>query len=128
MPCNYKNYHPDWKTVIRPDIMKRAKNCCEQCGVRHYAVGHRENGRFIPTGGNQWHDMAGNGELSYKESRELCQHHNEICEDKLIIIVLTIAHLDNDTSNNDYSNLKALCQQCHNRLDVEYRKNNRKKI
>lgn len=28
-------------------------------------------------------------------------------------VVLTIAHLDQDTHNNDEANLKALCQQCH---------------
>ena len=34
--------------------------------------------------------------------------------------------LDHDVTHNDYSNLKALCQRCHNRYDVAYRKENRK--
>jgi hypothetical protein len=29
------------------------------------------------------------------------------------IIVLTVAHLDQDPRNNDDSNLRALCQRCH---------------
>ncbi len=41
-------------------------------------------------------------------------------------VVLTIAHLDHDVNNNDFSNLKALCQRCHNRYDIEFRKENRK--
>jgi len=126
MPIDYKKYPKDWKTVIRPAIMKRAKNRCEQCGLKHYQVGHREGYWFTPTGGNAHHDAAGNGELSYKEAKELIAHHNSICEDKLIIIVLTVAHLDNDVKNNDYSNLQALCQSCHNRMDIDYRKQNRK--
>ena len=28
-------------------------------------------------------------------------------------VILTIAHIDHDVNNNEYSNLKALCQRCH---------------
>jgi hypothetical protein len=126
MPIDYKKYPSNWKTEIRPAIMERAKNCCEFCGVKHYAVGNWDGEKFIPTAGNITHDAAGNGELSYKEARELVKHCNECCDDNLIVIVLTIAHLDHDVKNNDFSNLKALCQRCHNRYDVGYRKANRK--
>lgn len=44
---------------------------------------------------------------------------------KLIKIVLTIAHLDHDPTNNNRKNLKALCQRCHNRYDIEHRKQTR---
>jgi len=40
-------------------------------------------------------------------------------------VVLTIAHLDHDTMNNDPENLRALCQRCHNRYDAAYRTANR---
>ena len=36
-------------------------------------------------------------------------------------VVLTIAHLDHDPGNSDPANLRALCQQCHNRYDAEHR-------
>lgn len=39
-------------------------------------------------------------------------------------IVLTTAHLDHDPTNNDMSNLKALCQRCHNRYDQPHRQRN----
>lgn len=42
-------------------------------------------------------------------------------------VVLTIAHLDHTPENSDPSNLKALCQRCHNRYDREHRVANRKK-
>lgn len=137
MPCNYKLYSPEWKTRIVPDIRKRSGDCCEQCGLRNYSVGYRnEDGHFIPTYGNIDHDLAGTGisypslmPLTYKEAREFSVEINELCEgeNKHIVIVLTVAHLDHDISNNDYSNLRHLCQQCHNRLDVADRKVNRKK-
>lgn len=47
-------------------------------------------------------------------------------ENPLIKIVLTVAHLDHDIDNNDYSNLKHLCQRCHNRYDRENRNKNRR--
>lgn len=40
-------------------------------------------------------------------------------------VVLTIAHLDHDPTNNDFSNLRALCQRCHNRYDAKHRAANR---
>jgi 5-methylcytosine-specific restriction endonuclease McrA len=36
-------------------------------------------------------------------------------------VVLTVAHIDQNIENNDYANLAALCQRCHNRLDMPYR-------
>jgi hypothetical protein len=40
-------------------------------------------------------------------------------------VVLTIAHLDHDTNNNDFSNLRAWCQRCHNTYDAKFRRRNR---
>ena len=123
MPCDYKLYHPEWKSRIRPDILARAGNKCECCGVPNYAVGYRDlDGIFQRTAGNEMHDKAGNGELKYKDAMKLVKHCNESCDDKLIIIVLTISHTDHDISNNEYGNLRALCQKCHNIHDANYRK------
>ena len=36
-------------------------------------------------------------------------------------VVLTIAHLDQDIENNAKYNLRALCQRCHNIIDLPYR-------
>jgi hypothetical protein len=122
MPIDYKKYPSNWKTEIRPLVLLRADNCCEFCGVRNYSVGHRDkDGSFNKTCGNQHHDKAGNGELPYKEAVELMRHCKYSCDDyNLIVIVLTIAHLDHNIENNDYSNLKALCQKCHLDYDKEH--------
>ena len=42
-----------------------------------------------------------------------------------VYVVLTIAHLDHDPTNNDPSNLRALYQRCHNRYDARHRAANR---
>lgn len=86
MPINYKDYHPDWKTVIRPAILERAKGRCEFCGIENYTINHR---------GSK--------------------------------VILTIAHLDHNKKNNDYSNLRALCQGCHLSWDLERHIKNRKR-
>jgi hypothetical protein len=34
-------------------------------------------------------------------------------------VILTVAHLDHDISNNSLSNLMAMCQRCHLRYDAK---------
>ena len=43
-----------------------------------------------------------------------------------VFIVLTTAHIDQNPANNERSNLKALCQMCHNRLDAPHRAHRRR--
>jgi hypothetical protein len=106
MPIDYKKYPKNWKTEIRPAILERANNCCEECGVHNYATGARDLD-------GKWHN-----------TREICSMNSDVGYGYFgtfgvrdIKIVLTIAHLDHDITNNDYSNLKALCQKCHLNLD-----------
>lgn len=106
-PENKKLYPKNWKQ-IRNDILKRANNKCEFCGVDNYAEGYRDkNGNFIKSEGIQ-------------------QEADILDGEKIIRIVLTIAHLDHNPQNNDYNNLKALCQRCHLRHDIEQHKESRK--
>lgn len=108
-PENKKLYPKNWKS-IRGKILLRSKNKCEFCGVENYAIGYRdENGKFIETVGIGEQDAA------------------FLDKEKLIKIVLTIAHLDHNPLNNDENNLRALCQRCHLRYDLEHRKETRKK-
>lgn len=41
-------------------------------------------------------------------------------------VVLTIAHLNHDITDNRDANLAALCQKCHNGYDAKHRAANRK--
>ena len=111
MPCDYKEYHPDWKTKIRPDILERDNNCCKFCGV--------ENARLIHRHGNKSEDWSYWPEGMESEAWSVDGL-------KSTKIILTIAHLDHDKTNNDYSNLAALCQRCHLKHDIKHHSANRK--
>lgn len=53
---------------------------------------------------------------------EFCGVQNHTIHPKTLAwVVLTIAHLDQDITNNADSNLAALCQRCHNRHDAPHR-------
>jgi len=140
MPILYSTYSKDWKTVIVPAIRERSGNCCEMCGVRNYSVGYRDlYGNFIPDHGNVVHDLAGEGlshpslePISYSEARMFRDWNNEMDAEeqatrRWIVIVLTVAHLDHDISNNDYSNLSHLCQYDHLNYDQYHHKETRKR-
>ena len=107
-PENRKLYPKNWKE-IRKQILERANNKCEFCGVENYAEGYRDkNGNFIESIGMQ-------------------QEADMLDGEKIIRIVLTIAHLDHDPTNNSPNNLRALCQKCHNTYDKEHRLATRRK-
>jgi hypothetical protein len=91
MPIDYSKYPANWKTDIRPAILKRAGNCCEFCGVK-------------------------NGELVY---RWPMRRASPFTFPKLVKIVLTVAHLNHDITDNRPENLRALCQRCHLTHDKE---------
>lgn len=42
-------------------------------------------------------------------------------------VVLTVAHMNHDPSDNREGNLMDLCQRCHNRYDAPHRSANRKR-
>ncbi len=119
MPIDYKNYPDNWKTWIRPQVLRRAGNRCEACGKRNLAHGYYgESGTF------------------YEVSRARAQTLKAQGVVKPIMVVLTVAHLDHDTTNNDLmehkgpclprerSNLRAWYQKCHNAYDAPHRKQN----
>ena len=118
MPIKKENKHlypKNWKQ-IRADILKRADNKCEFCGVDNYAWVERDKD------GNIIHCYI--GEKGFENTPEMEQFAKDMLNNPTKII-LTIAHLDQDPTNNDYSNLKALCQRCHNRLDAPFRAKHR---
>lgn len=115
MPIKAENkgkYPKDWKQ-IREAILERAGHCCEECGVKNHEYGYRDS-----QGG--WHPVTSADLMSPSEQLQL------VPVGKLMRIVLTIAHLDHDPTNNDPANLRAWCQRCHNRYDVAHRANTRR--
>jgi 5-methylcytosine-specific restriction endonuclease McrA len=127
-PDQKARYSVDWPQ-IRAAILDRARRRCERCGVPNYAVGYRDaEGQFRRTAGNEWHDLAGAGDLSYAEARAGVDELNTWGGgfgpngEPGIVIVLTIAHYPDPAPENvDPANLLALCQRCHNRYDAKSR-------
>jgi hypothetical protein len=114
MPIDYNEYPDNWKTEIRPEILKRANNKCEWCGL--------PNGEMIIRGnGNHWikyHsddiDFFVNQDGQILSSEDLPDEYDE--KINWTTIVLTIAHIENpDPMDCRPENLAALCQRCHHK-------------
>lgn len=95
MPIDYSKYPANWKTEIRPAILERAGNKCEFCGV--------PNGHIV------YRDVSGRS-----GQKRTCYSNL-----KAVKIVLTVAHLNHDITDNRPENLRALCQRCHLTHDKE---------
>lgn len=122
MPMDLKCYPKDWRT-LRAAVLVRAKACCEcrgECGASH-----EEGHCAAPDRGliqrakldlSQW--------VTAYATTHTRRHHNPVK------VVLTTAHLCQESLCNDLEHLRALCQFCHLRLDAkqhaETRKKNRK--
>jgi len=124
MPCDYSKYPKNWKE-IRKVILERAGDCCEKCGIANKQIGYRDKeGKFY-----SWSliedCLENNGHDLFDDVLSNC-FDKKGNPTKAIKIVLTIAHLDHNTSNNAPSNLKALCQRCHLAMDQDYHQANAK--
>ena len=98
-PENRGKYGPHWKLISYWVRWHRAGGRCERCGVANHAHGYRTaRGEFIAVEGIEAEAAIADGE-------------------KIIRIVLTVAHLDHDPANHHHENLAALCQRCHLRHD-----------
>ncbi len=99
MPIKDKSlYPPNWKR-IRAQILERAENSCELCGVENHKWirrSKRNRAIYVPS-------------LIHKGTAGSLG--------KAIRVVLTVAHLDHNPQNNHPDNLAALCQRCHLRHD-----------
>jgi 5-methylcytosine-specific restriction endonuclease McrA len=97
-PENRNLYPRDWQ-AIRAEVLARAEDKCEGCGAPNHT----------------WIDRYSDGRWSA----------NIDCSMPSVWIVLTIAHLDHDPTNNgapgNRPNLAALCQRCHNRHNAKTR-------
>lgn len=120
-PENKCRYPADWKE-IRARILKRARDCCEQCRVA--------NGDMIVRGidkdAGTFQRFEGDGEVYDAEDGRLlgrCKA-SEYSGNRWTKIVLTIAHLDHVPEHCEDDNLKALCQRCHLAYDAGHHRIN----
>jgi hypothetical protein len=112
MPIDYKKYPPNWKTEIRPAVLKRAANKCEWCGFANGQIVYRcridKKMQWFPT-----------MEDIYEQGLE--KPLADFWAERPVKVVLTIAHLDHDELNHDVKleRLAALCQLCHLQYDAK---------
>jgi hypothetical protein len=93
MPMHRERYPADWPDISRRIRFERAKGRCECPGVNVCGTDH----------GGRCEERNGRDAITFRGR-----------------VVLTCAHLDNDTTRNTDDNLLALCQQCHLRLDAAF--------
>lgn len=95
MAFNKELYPANWLTVIRPAVLKRANYRCEVCKVVNGSMGFREdNGEFI-------------------ELDQITSIYAAAYKKKIIKIVISVGHVNHDTTDNRPENLKAWCQKHH---------------
>lgn len=118
-------YSDDWEQISSAIRRGRAGNrceCCGDCGVDHVIEMDDLIADLNAIGESQF-EIFGD-ELIEPEFRcwAINGREHPITGSR---VVLTVAHLDHDPSNNDPANLRAFCQRCHNRYDAEFREINR---
>ena len=91
MPCDYSKYPANWKTEIRPRILERSKG---EDGIEKC----------------EWCGVRNRQVLQRVESKRIRE----------VLVILTIAHLNHDTTDNRDENLAALCQKCHLTYDANF--------
>jgi hypothetical protein len=108
MPLKTDRYPQDWPVISWRIRNIRAKNKCENCGAPNKVEVKR-----LPDG--SWRKLTEyeQHELSYLLIDCKLNYFAALRKLYLTKIVLTVAHLDHDESNNADFNLKALCQKCH---------------
>ena len=111
MPFKKELYAKDWKQISLR-IRERAGQQCEWCGVANGAIGARDKY-------GDWHEEDAIHHMNSDCGRELFGEFPD-----MIRIVLTVAHMDHNTANNEDGNLKALCQKCHLSYDAKHHARN----
>lgn len=113
MPIKDPSIYPsDWPAISKAARL-RAGNQCEWCGIPNLSIIHRGVvDKFQWITDETWQALPTTEKLLWNGN-----------ESK---IVLTVAHYDHDTTNNDSSNLKCLCNRCHLNHDAQHHAKNAK--
>jgi hypothetical protein len=110
-----------WREEIRPRILKRARNKCEQCGVPNNTEVLRVRGCWLDQKVSwkfrvleRWRGADGK---RLKEEPEGPQ--------RRVRIVLGVAHINHTPGQDDDDNLRAWCQWCHLHHDAVHHRETR---
>jgi hypothetical protein len=117
MPIDYSLYPSDWKE-ISARIRAREGNKCKRCLA--------PNGEKVWRWGDEWVPFSRHTPDPWNLPRETLTlgGAGESYLYRAVKIVLTVAHLNHDISDNRDENLAALCQHCHLRHDAKHHAKN----
>lgn len=104
----------------RRRILERAGVRCEQCGAPNHRILLRVAGWWFDRSCGVWHGPGGQVLIATVRFWKGCRT-------RRVKIVLTMAHLDHDPSNQGDDNVKMLCQWCHLNYDKLHHAETRKK-
>lgn len=128
MPVNRADYPDNWDQISL-EVKKAAGWKCEWCDAPHRAVIIRDD----PSNSYAWRKVETVMELEnlypepeYVPVNTAFMKWPKLREHGLTRIIITTAHLDRNTKNNDRENLAALCQRCHLSHDALQHLANRK--
>jgi hypothetical protein len=105
---DFKKYHPDWRDIIRPSILKRDNYRCVECGILHKA-------RVYKTTRGQYRQVDEFEEAFLKNQGK-----------RVFTLHLQVAHLNHDKENNEPDNLRTLCPFHHSKYDAAHKSFSRK--
>jgi 5-methylcytosine-specific restriction endonuclease McrA len=122
MPIRKQDYPTDWKDISL-QVRAEAGNRCEWCGahnksvIRRYSKNEKVKApKKYP--GLDWIQYTSILETDGRVMRPEDMSWARLRFHGLTKIILTVAHLDRDSTNNARENLAALCQRCHLRHDI----------
>lgn len=105
---NLKEYHPDWRDIIRPNILKRDGYRCKVCGVQHKARVYKLT------------------RAGYHVCDQFTEAWAKANDKRVFTLHLVVAHIDQNKQNNDPSNLMTLCPFHHAKFDAKHKALKRK--
>lgn len=136
MPIRKSDYHPDWSRISL-EVREAAAWQCEWCGASNKKVIRRHKKvekKMLHLGcSKEKREYNVDWELVISMPGTECYGPELTCDmtwkrlkfHGLTRIIITVAHLDRDTKNNEKENLAALCQRCHLRHDIHQHIRNR---
>lgn len=122
----------------RESILLRANNCCERCFAPNRTTVVRQYGWWTPfTLPAAAYNMGWSIDGVHGYKLALPWRHEGVTgvrhacfgwgpASRVVRVILTLAHLDHDPTNNDPANLAALCQWCHLHQDRKQHAHNRR--
>ena len=123
-PENAARYPKDWPAISRAAKDRAGWKCQHAgCNAHQYAVGVWEGGTFF--------FEIGRGE-TYSEARQIAADESFTrhgdgpapADEKIIVIVLTVAHLNHTPEDCRPENLAAMCQRHHLAYDHDHHRAN----